>query len=47
MELFKHFKERVLEFFNRILHCEDPPEDWQKAIVIILFKEGNKNNCDN
>jgi hypothetical protein len=32
--------------FNRIPHGEDPPEDWQKATVIPLFKKGTISNCD-
>jgi hypothetical protein len=45
MELFKYatleFKTRLLTIFNRILNGERPPEIWNKAIVIPIYKKGD------
>jgi hypothetical protein len=46
MELFKYatleLKTRLLPFFNRILNGESPPESWNKATVIRMYKKGDK-----
>jgi hypothetical protein len=51
VELFKYsslnFRQKLAVLFNKILYGEDPPEDWQKAVVIALFKKGVINNCHN
>jgi hypothetical protein len=51
MELFKYatveFKTRLLAFFNRILNGESPPESWNKAIVVLIYKKGDKKNPKN
>jgi hypothetical protein len=32
---------------NKIWESEDIPEDWLRAIVVPLFKKGDKSICDN
>jgi hypothetical protein len=41
------FKTHLLAFFNRILNGQRPPESWNKAIVIHVYKKGDKNNQEN
>jgi hypothetical protein len=51
MELFKFsdklFKERLLNFMNKIWKGETPPQSWQKAVVIPIFKKGDMKECHN
>jgi hypothetical protein len=48
VELFKYatleFKTRI---FNRVLNGEKPPERWNKAIVIPIYKKGDRKNPEN
>jgi hypothetical protein len=51
MELLKFsdklFKERLLNFMNKIWKGETPPQSGQKAIVIPIFKKGDMKECHN
>jgi hypothetical protein len=51
MELFKYatieFKTCLLAFFNKILNGERPPERWNKAVVIPIYKKHDKKNPEN
>jgi hypothetical protein len=51
MERFKYadkeFTYRFLYFLNKICQGLNPPECWQRAIVIPIYKKGDKKKCDN
>jgi hypothetical protein len=50
VELFKYFCQsfliRFLIFLNRIWEGEEPPKIWMKSVVIPIFKNGNRKDCD-
>jgi hypothetical protein len=45
IKLFKYsgiaFEETLLTFLNKVVFGEDPPENWQKAIVLHWLKKGD------
>ena len=50
-ELYKHapddFKERILNFLNNVYNNQKIPHDWRNAVVIPLYKKGDKRNPEN
>jgi hypothetical protein len=51
LELFHYaphnVKLRVLDILNICWMTYTIPNDWQKAIIIPIFKKGDRNNCNN
>jgi hypothetical protein len=43
----KQFLTRLLRFLNIVWDGEEPPEDWKKAIVISIYKKGDRKDCEN
>jgi hypothetical protein len=35
-----------LPFWNKVLHGEELPEDWEKSMVLALFFEGVVKDCN-
>jgi hypothetical protein len=50
MELFRYaaedFQYRILYFLNSVWQGETPPESWQKALVVQLYKKGDIKKCE-
>jgi hypothetical protein len=42
----QEFVIRFPKIFNNIWNGEEPPESWQKAIIIPLQKKGNIKDCE-
>ena len=37
----------LTDIFNRFLFPENSPVDWNKGIIVAIFKKGNKNDLNN
>ena len=50
-ELYKYASremfERILDFMNRCWKNKKTPEEWKTAVILPIFKKGQRNNCDN